>query len=235
MAQTIIVTGGSRGIGKAILMHFASKGFHVGFCSLQPAHVESLQKELEVLFPQQTIFGRAVDMRKREEVVAFGKEVINKFKEIDILVNNAGTFLPGMVLEEPEGQLEKLIETNLYSAYYMSRAIAPILIRSGKGHIFNICSVAGLKAYPNGGSYSISKFAMQGLSKALREELKDKKVRVTTVYPGAVLTDSWSGVDLPEDRFIAAADVAKNIFDVHALSDRTVIEDIVLRPQLGDI
>lgn len=235
MAKTIIVTGGSRGIGKAVILHFAAQGFNVGFCSLQASHVETLKKEIQSKFPHLTVFGKAVDMSKSAEVSLFGRELIDTFKQIDILVNNAGTFLPGMVLEEPEGQLEKLIETNLYSAYYMSRVLVPVMTKAKQGHIFNICSVAGLKAYPNGGSYSISKFAMQGLSKALREELKDKKVRVTTVYPGAVLTDSWSGVDLPENRFISVEDVAKNIFDIYALSDRTVIEDIVLRPQLGDI
>ena len=103
------------------------------------------------------------------------------------------------------------------------------------GDIFNICSVAGLKAYPNGGSYSISKFAMHGLSLGLREELKSHGIRVTAVHPGATYTASWEGVDLPEDRFIQASDVADLIWSVSQLSRSTVIEELVIRPQLGDI
>ena len=85
------------------------------------------------------------------------------------------------------------------------------------------------------GSYSISKFAMYGMSKALREELKEFGIRVTAVLPGAVLTSSWSDVALPEERFIKAEDVAETIYAAHQLSDRSVIEDIVIRPQLGDV
>ena len=103
------------------------------------------------------------------------------------------------------------------------------------GHVFNICSIASLQAYEAGGSYSISKFAMLGLSKQLRHELKNFGVRVTAVMPGATLTDSWAGVDLPADRFIQAEDVAKTIQAVYELSSSADVEEIVIRPQLGDI
>jgi hypothetical protein len=98
-----------------------------------------------------------------------------------------------------------------------------------------MCSIASLHAYANGGSYSISKFALLGFSKALREELKPHNVKVTSLMPGATLTDSWAGVDLPESRFMRADDIAQLIFDVYNLSDSTVIEEVVLRPVLGDI
>ena len=86
-----------------------------------------------------------------------------------------------------------MINTNLYSAYHLSRGLIPKMIENKSGDIFNICSVAGLKAYPNGGSYSISKFAMHGMSLGLREELKLHGIRVTAVHPGATLTASWDG------------------------------------------
>jgi len=92
-----------------------------------------------------------------------------------------------------------------------------------------------MSAYNNGSSYSISKFAMQGFTKSLRNEMKEFAIRVTGVLPGATLTDSWSGVDFPEERFIRPEDVAKSIVDIFSLSDRTVVEEIILRPQLGDI
>jgi short-subunit dehydrogenase len=96
-----------------------------------------------------------------------------------------------------------------------------------------MCSVASLAAYPNGGSYSISKFALHGFSKAIREELKSAGVKVTSLLPGATLTDSWAGVELPESRFMKTEDIADIIWDVSHLSIHTVVEEIVI--QLGDI
>ncbi len=101
--------------------------------------------------------------------MSFTKEQIG---ELDILVNNAGCFIPGKISEEPDGVLEKLMDTNLYSAYYLTRGLLPLLKKSNKGHIFNMCSVASILPYENGGSYSITKYALLGFSKCLREELK---------------------------------------------------------------
>jgi short-subunit dehydrogenase len=144
-------------------------------------------------------------------------------------------FLPGSIYNEEPGTLEKMINTNLYSAYDVTRGLIGDMIAQKRGHIFNICSIASIKAYPNGGSYAISKHALYGFSKCLREELKDKGLRVTSVMPGATLTDSWAGVDLPEERFSKSEDVAEIIWAAYHLSPLSVLEDIILRPQLGDI
>ena len=128
-----------------------------------------------------------------------------------------------------------MINTNLYSAYHLTRAILPGMLKQKKGHIFNICSTASIYAYPNGGSYSISKFAMYGMTKVLREELKDKAIRVTAILPGATWSDSWKGVDLPEDRLMDAGDIAKTIWSAYTLSDNAVIEELVIRPVEGDL
>lgn len=98
-----------------------------------------------------------------------------------------------------------------------------------------MCSVASIKAYPNGGSYSISKFALLGFTKALREELKPYNIKVTALVTGATLTDSWKGTSLPPSRFMKPEDVAQSIWDIAHLSDNTVVEEILLRPMLGDI
>jgi short-subunit dehydrogenase len=104
-----------------------------------------------------------------------------------------------------------------------------------EGHIFNICSIASIKAYANGGSYAISKFAMLGFSKCLREELRNYDIRVTAVMPGATKTRSWDGADFPDERFMKIEDIADTIYAANALSARSVIEEIIIRPQLGDI
>lgn len=231
----IVVTGATKGIGRAVTEIFAAKGFDVAICARDESDLKKLVGQLKHKFPTIDIIAVAADMSIKADVLRFAQTVKDKWETADVLVNNAGMFLPGDVTTEPDGTLEKLIETNLYSAYYMSREILPLLQANERGHVFNISSVAGTKAYPNGGSYSISKFAMTGLSKALREELKSQNVRVTTVIPGAVLTASWEGVDLPKERFIDVEDLAQLIYDCYKVSYRTVVEDLVVRPMLGDL
>jgi short-subunit dehydrogenase len=104
-----------------------------------------------------------------------------------------------------------------------------------KGHIFNMCSIASLHAYTNGGAYSISKFALLGFSKNLREEMKPHGIKVTAVIPGAVYTDSWAGSGVSRERIMQAADVAAMIYTAAQLSPQACVEDIVLRPLEGDL
>jgi len=233
--KNIVVTGASKGIGRAIVLKFAAEGFAVAACARNEAYLNKLKAEVLAIAPGLSHIFMSCDMSDKVQVKQFADKIKAEWNTVGILVNNAGVFIPGQVIDEADGTLQKLIDTNLYSAYNMSRELVGNMINAKSGHIFNICSVASLHAYPNGGSYSISKFALLGLSKALREELKPHGVRVTSLMPGATLTDSWAGVDLPESRFMKADDVAKLIFDIYNLSDSTVIEEVVLRPMLGDI
>jgi short-subunit dehydrogenase len=143
--------------------------------------------------------------------------------------------VPGSVHNEPEGALEQMINTNLYSAYHLTRALLPAMMAAKEGHIFNMCSIASLQAYANGGAYSISKFALMGFSKNLREELKQYNIKVTAVYPGATMTDSWSGSGVDPHRIMKAGDVANMIYTAAFLSPQACVEEILLRPQLGDL
>jgi NADP-dependent 3-hydroxy acid dehydrogenase YdfG len=233
--KTAIITGASKGIGKAIAEIFVENNFNVAICARNENELTNTAAELQKINPKAKIFAAVCDVSKKNQVLAFGQSCLTEFSKIDVLVNNAGVYLPGQVHEEEDGTLEKLIETNLYSAYYMNKAIVPSMKANRGGHVFNICSIASLDALPNGGSYSISKFAMLGMGKALRNEMKPHSVRVTNIMPGATLTSSFDGIELPEERFMRPSDVAKSLFDIYNLSDRTVVEDIVLRPQLGDL
>jgi short-subunit dehydrogenase len=224
MNPTIVVTGGTKGIGKAIADKFAQNNFSVIVCARNPP-----QK------PAENITYFQADLSKKEEVLAFADFVKSQTSKVDILVNNTGFFLPGQVHDEPEGTLEAMINTNLYSAYNLTRALVGGMIQEKSGHIFTICSTASITAYTNGGSYCISKFALLGMSKVLREELKPYNIRVTSVLPGATMTDSWAGVEIPEERFMKSTDVAEIIWATFVLSKNTVIEEILLRPQLGDL
>jgi NADP-dependent 3-hydroxy acid dehydrogenase YdfG len=224
MNKTIVVTGGTKGIGRAIVDKFAKEGFTV----------ITAARTNDDSFPENVHFFKA-DLSKKQEVVAFADFVKQTVDHVDILVNNTGFFLPGQINNEPEGTLEAMIETNLYSAYHLTRGLVGNMMERQEGHIFNICSTASITAYTNGGSYCISKFAMLGMSKVLREEMKPHHVRVTSILPGATLTDSWAGVEIPAERFMAADDVAQVIWTAYNLPSTTVLEEIVLRPQLGDL
>jgi len=231
----IIITGATKGLGRAITEIFAKNGFDVAICSRTQADLDAFQTALKGTYPNIDILTMPVDVSKKEEVLAFAAMIKNKWNKVDVLMNNAGVFLPGAISEEAEGTLERQIETNLYSAYHLTRAILPIMLPEKRGHIFNMCSVASQIAYPNGGSYSISKFALLGFSKVLREEMKDKGIRVTSILPGATWSASWAGVELPEERLMQAADIAKVVWNAYDLADTAVMEEVVIRPQLGDL
>jgi short-subunit dehydrogenase len=109
------------------------------------------------------------------------------------------------------------------------------MMKRKSGHIFNISSIAALQAYPNGGSYSISKYALTGFSKNLREELKPFSIKVTCIYPGAVYTDSWAGSGVKPERVLKSSDIAETIVQISKLSPQAVVEDLVIRPLLGDL
>lgn len=230
----VVVSGGSRGIGKAIIEQFASESYSIATCSRHEEALDELKRSIGEKH-KASVHTTKADLSQRKEIEHFVEFIRLIGKPVRVLVNNSGRFVPGLAHEEREGVLEEMINTNLYSAYHLSRALIPEMKKDGKGHIFNICSVASMMAYPNGGSYSISKFAMYGMSKVFREEMKAFGVKVTAVLPGAVLTSSWENVDLPKERFIKSEDIAQAIYAAYGLSDRSVIEDLVIRPQLGDI
>jgi short-subunit dehydrogenase len=233
--MNIVITGATKGIGRAIALKFAEKGFNLALCSRTRSDLDALSRELLAKHPGIEIIYHPVDMSSKQEVLAFAAKVKSYWSSLDVLVNNAGVFLPGEIQNEADGVLEKMIDTNLYSAYYLTRALLPIMSANKNGHIFNMCSVASQIAYPNGGSYSISKFALYGFSKVLREELKNQGIKVTAVLPGATWTASWEESGVSPEWMMQAADIAESVWGAFNLGANAVVEEILLRPQLGDI
>jgi len=232
--MNVIITGGSRGLGKSIAEEFGKNGHDLYLTSLSEKRLYDSVQELINLFPSIKIKAMPFDLSKKEQAKEFGIWCLKSCSP-DILVNNAGSFAGSNVHDEEEGSLEEMIETNLYSAYYVTRMIVPAMKKKKSGHIFNMSSIAGLKAYPGGGSYGISKYALRGFSVNLREELKKFNIKVTTVFPGAAYTDSWAASGIEKKRFIEAEDIAKMIYASSQLSASACVEDIIIRPQLGDI
>jgi short-subunit dehydrogenase len=235
MKRLIVVTGGTKGIGRAIIEKFAQFQFDIITCARNEQDLQQLKQEIERKHSSVQVFVKPADLSDKAQVKEFGAFCKSFNRPVDVLVNNAGYFIPGFIHQEEDGVLESMIGTNLYSAYYLTKALVGDMIHRKEGYIFNMCSTASITAYTNGGSYCIAKHALYGMTKVLRAELKEHDIRVTAILPGATLTASWEGVDLPADRFMKSEDVADAVFGAYSLSRQSVVEEILIRPQLGDL
>lgn len=224
MNPLILITGGTKGIGRAIVDRFVAEGFDAVVCARSVDGVE-----------EAGLLPFAADLATRAGVDALITYVRSLNRPVEVLVNNTGVFQPGQIHNEAEGTFEQLMNTNVASAYHLTRGLVGDMMARRQGHIFMMCSTASLVAYTNGGSYCISKFALLGMSRVLREELKPHGVKVTAILPGATLTASWAGTDLPEERFMKPQDVADSAWAAYTLSKSAVVEEVLIRPQLGDI
>lgn len=235
--KLIVVTGGSKGIGRAVVARFLKAGFPVATCARSAPDLAALTTELQADVPGAVLHTLAADLSQQADCARFARFVLTLGLPVAVLVNNAGAFIPGRLQDEPAdgSQLRQMLAVNLLSAYDVTLPLLPGLIARGQGHIFTICSTASITAYPNGGSYGIAKHALLGFTKNLREELKTSGVRVTAVLPGPTLTASWAGVELPAERFVQADDVAEALFSAYSLSPHAVVEELLIRPQLGDL
>jgi len=233
--MNVVITGGSKGLGKAMAIKFAEAGNDLVLISRNGPTLSQTASDIRAANPGIHVEVHAFDLSEKQGAIAAGQWILSLQRSIDILINNAGHFLPGSVLDEADGVLEQMISGNLLSAYHLTRTLLPDMISRKSGHIFNICSIASFQAYPNGGAYSISKFALSGFSKNLREEMKSHGIKVTAVYPGAAYTDSWASSGIDPQRIMEAADIASMVYATSQLSMQACVEDIVLRPQLGDV
>ncbi|MBN8837039.1 MAG: SDR family oxidoreductase [Sphingobacteriia bacterium] len=230
----IVITGASRGIGKAFAEIFAEPDAVILLAAKNEETLAVTCAELSKQYPETKFHSKNIDAARPEEMKAFGNWCL-QFGVPDIVINNVGFFVPGSIATEKEGLIDDMLNTNFRSAYELSRTLLPAMKAKKAGHIFNICSIASLHAYANGGSYSISKFAMLGFSKNLREELKPFNIKVTSVMPGAVYTDSWNGSGVDENRIMKPSDIAQMVHAAAKLSPQACVEEIVIRPQLGDL
>lgn len=232
--MNIVITGASRGMGKAFAEIFGTNGHDLYLTSRGEVQLYNTMEELQTRYPSITVKAKPFDLGEKKGAVGFAEWCLSHTIP-DVIINNAGAFEPGSIYNERESLLEEQLSINLFSAYHFTRAVLPKMIEKKAGHIFNICSIAALKAYANGGAYSISKYALHGFSKNLREELKPFNIKVTAVFPGAVLTDSWGDFDNSAHRIMEVTDIAGMVYAASQLSAGACVEDIVVRPQLGDL
>lgn len=223
-----IITGATKGIGKAIAVKLAENGYDIAVCARNYTELEEFAKELA--YTGVKIFYAAVDCSIKEEVYLFCGNVAAEFGTIDVLVNNAGTFIPGLLLDEEDDSFEQQQLLNLNAAYYFGKYFGRIMRNQVFGHVFNICSVASKEIIENAGSYCVTKAALLSLNNVLRQELSKYNVKVTAILPGSTLTSSWEGTTIPAERFVQPEDIASALFTILNLSSGVNVEEIILKP-----
>ena len=175
------------------------------------------------------------DVADESSVAAMTAAVRKRFGRVDVLINNAGVFEAASFAQTSVAQFDRLVAVNLRSAFLVTRAFLPAMLKRKGGDIFFMSSIAGLQAYPAGAAYCAAKFGVTGLAQVLRAETKGTGVRVCCVHPGATWSPSWSSSGVKPGRIMPAEDVARAFLDVYRLGRRTVVEEIVLRPEAGDL
>lgn len=232
--SVFVITGASQGIGRATALAFAAlPDAKLALISRNRDALEATADQCRAAGATAVVF--PCDVTDEPAVGRVADQVLTSLGVPAAVVNIAGTFRPGPLLETDLDSFREQIDSNAVSAFIVSRAFLPALIAKGAGHLFFMGSVASLRAYPGSVGYCAGKHALLGLARVIREETRAAGLRVTVLLPGATWTPSWDGVDLPEERFMPPEDVARILVETYGLSHRSVVEEIVLRPQLGDL
>lgn len=190
LKKHVVITGGSKGLGRALALRFASEGASVAICSRNQADLDLVRKEILDAEDQAHVIARACDISDESQVDAFVQSVLNEFGTVDVLVNNAGTLgLRVPIVEYPSAEWERVVQTNLNGTFYLTRQILPAMVKQKSGAIINVTSTVGKTGRAKWGAYAVSNFAIEGLTQVLAEELKPHNITVNSVNPGSIATD----------------------------------------------
>jgi 3-oxoacyl-[acyl-carrier protein] reductase len=228
--QVALVTGSSRGIGKAIARKLSQLGAAVSLCGREAKALEAAARELAEFSSK--VLAHAANVTDAGEVSALVHATEKKLGPISLLVNNAGIGDPGFgpVQEKSEGDWDLVLNTNLKSVFLMSRAVAPLMIQRRRGDIINISSLAGKNTFAGGGIYCASKWGLQGLTGCMAEDLRGHGIRVSVICPGSVATEfSGRGVKDPA-KVLTPEDVAHAVAMVALQGPQSFISEVHLRP-----
>lgn len=229
------ITGASRGIGYSIARCVAPMCSHLLIASRRKANVTAAAKRLqkETGCQVHAIWG---DLAKGRSFADAAKQLVaTTTKRVDLLVLDAGYYVEGSLAEIADVDFERNMLVNCHSAHYVVSALLPFLKKSPTGKIVLVGSTAAYEAYPLVPTYGIAKWGLRGYAINLRKELMAQHIGVTFISPGGTLTDMWTGADLPKNRLLEADDIGKLVAATMTLSRQAVVEELIVRPMLGDI
>lgn len=231
----IAITGASQGIGAAIAAQFAEHvpGARLALVARNADKLAQVRDHCRALKARAEAF--PTDVAEPAQVEAMARDVLALYGRVDVLINNAGVWRGAPAEQLDVTSFNAVIQADLVSVFAVTRAFLPGMIERGCGDIFNMSSTAGLHGFPNNAAYCAAKHGVTGLSKVLRAELRDKGIRVCCVHPGPTASPSWDGTGVGLERLMPTEDVARAFLEIYRLSRNTVVEEIVLRPQLGDV
>jgi short-subunit dehydrogenase len=233
--QKVLVTGASRGIGKASAIAFAKAGYAVALVSRNQSELDSLAQEISDFGGQ--AFAYAMDLTDTPHVATHLETLQAQFGTIDILINNAGMAYTGSLGDMSLDLWQRMMTLNLTSAFQCIQAVLPGMRQQKRGTIVNVISVAGKQAFPDWGAYCASKFGLMGMTKSLAQEERSYGIRVVAFCPGAVNTPLWDTdtvqADFDRSAMLSAEDVAQTLIQTVATPHHAVIEEILLMPSGG--
>lgn len=232
--KTILITGSTKGIGNAIAHKFAANDYNLILIARSDKDLQEQKKNL-LSDHSIEIVCISADLSEKKQI----QKILDTLDEnnivVDIIVNNLGVYQPSTIFDEDDIVMEKMMNINYYSGYYLTKALLTPMLERNSGHIFSICSVANINPVKQAFAYTISKYAVYGFIKSLRESLIETNIKTTAIIPGSTLTASWDGTTVESDRFIMADDIAEALFMAANLSKGACLEEIIIRPQHGQI
>ncbi|HZU25438.1 MAG TPA: SDR family oxidoreductase [Bryobacteraceae bacterium] len=226
--MNVVVTGGTRGIGRAIVEAVLDAGANVAFCGRSQQSVDRAVGELRQRAPRAKAAGFVADVSRPDQVAAFFRAVDKELNGIDVLINNAGIGIFKSVADLSVEDWQHTIDTNLSGAFYCSREALTRFRQRGGGYIVNISSLAGKNPFAGGAAYNSSKFGLNGFSEAMMLDHRYENVRVSYVMPGSVATEFGSGA--AAEWKIQPQDVAEIVMMLLKMPARTLVSRVEVRP-----
>ena len=227
--KTAVITGGSKGIGKAIAEGLLKAGANAFICARDKA---DLKRALEDLSRHGKVDGEVCDVRSESQVKMMLDECLRIFGGVDILINNAGVgFIGETIADMSPDKFRQTLETNLFGVFYACHYAIPLIKKQGGGYIFNISSLAGQNAHPKMAAYNASKFGLNGFSEALMQEVRQENIKVSYICPGSVNTE-FGGDSVSEEKAwqLQPEDISRTVLDLLAFSENALPSKVEIRP-----
>lgn len=233
--KNALITGATKGMGRAVAIAFAKQGINLSICSRKEQELLDFKEEILQIAPAIQVFTLVADCSKRDDVKKFAEFTEKNMGFVDIIVNNVGMYKHSFILDDSEDSFQKQVDTNLMPAYELYRFFGKSMVSVGKGHIFNICSIAAINPIAEAGVYSVTKYALLGLNKVMKLEMQPHGVKVTAIIPGSTLTDSWAGMQVDKNKMVLPEDIAAAIITIYNMSAGANVDEMIVTPKFGQI